>query len=78
MPALPVRKKPFSDEVKLSLRLSMRAMVIGRLKPRVGGSSPVTHNMTLRRRNALPMTDTELKLMAALAIIGLSSKPNTG
>jgi hypothetical protein len=26
----------------------------------------------------LAITDTELKLIAALAIIGLSSKPNTG
>lgn len=34
--------------------------------------------LALRKRNALPMTDTELKLMAALAIIGLSSKPENG
>ena len=31
-----------------------------------------------RSRSALAMTDTELKLMAALAIIGLSSIPSTG
>jgi hypothetical protein len=31
-----------------------------------------------RSRNALPMTDTELRLMAAAAIIGESSRPNTG
>ena len=30
------------------------------------------------RRSALPITDTELRLIAALAIIGLSSKPNNG
>jgi hypothetical protein len=29
-------------------------------------------------RRALPMTDTEDKLMASAAISGLSSKPNTG
>ena len=30
------------------------------------------------RRNALTITDTELKVIAALAIIGLRSKPKTG
>ncbi len=30
------------------------------------------------RRNALPMTETELRLIAAAASIGLSNKPNTG
>ena len=32
----------------------------------------------LRSRRALAMTETELKLIAALASIGLSSQPNTG
>jgi hypothetical protein len=32
----------------------------------------------LRKRRALPITDTELKLMAAAAIIGESNSPNTG
>ncbi len=32
----------------------------------------------LRRRRALAMTETELKVMAALAIIGLSNKPANG
>ena len=31
-----------------------------------------------RSRNALPMTDTELRLMAAAAMMGLSKRPNTG
>ena len=31
-----------------------------------------------RRRSELPITDTELRLMAAAATIGLSSKPNAG
>ncbi len=30
------------------------------------------------RRNALLMTDTELRLMAAAAMMGLSKMPNTG
>jgi len=38
-----------------------------------GGQSEV-----LRRRNALAITETELKLIAAAAIIGLSSNPITG
>lgn len=33
---------------------------------------------TLRKRSELPMTDTELKLIAAAAIIGDNSRPNTG
>lgn len=40
--------------------------------------SRAAYNSTLRSRNALPITDTELKLIAALAIIGLNSRPNTG
>lgn len=36
------------------------------------------HKGTFRRRSALVMTDTELKLMAAAAIMGESSQPNTG
>ena len=31
-----------------------------------------------RKRKAFPITDTELNVIAALAIIGLSSNPNTG
>ena len=33
---------------------------------------------TFRNRNAFPITDTDETLIAALAIIGLSSNPNTG
>jgi hypothetical protein len=36
------------------------------------------HNSRVRSRNALLMTDTELKVMAALAIIGLSNSPKIG
>jgi hypothetical protein len=36
------------------------------------------HNVARRRRRALPMTDTELKVMAALAITGLSKRPKNG
>lgn len=36
------------------------------------------YNSARRRRNAFAMTDTELKVIAALAIIGLSKRPTTG
>jgi hypothetical protein len=41
-----------------------------------GRQSP--HNRVKRNRSALPITETELKLMAAAATIGLSNKPNAG
>ena len=36
------------------------------------------YNRNFRSRNAFAITDTELKLIAAAAIIGLKSKPKTG
>jgi hypothetical protein len=36
------------------------------------------HRRTSRSRSAFAMTDTELKLMAAAATIGLSSRPKAG
>ncbi len=36
------------------------------------------HIFALRRRSALLTTETELKLMAAAAMTGLSKSPNTG
>ena len=42
----------------------------------LGGS--VTQSRTRRRRSAFAITDTELKLMAALAMIGLSRMPENG
>ncbi len=52
---------------------------------RVSGGSIVAHTSrverhicALRNRNALVTTETELKLMAAAAMIGLSSRPKTG
>ena len=37
-----------------------------------------SYNSSLRKRNELVMTDTELKLIAAAARIGLSSSPKKG
>lgn len=36
------------------------------------------YNAARRRRNALAITDTELNVIAALAIMGLRSRPKTG
>ncbi len=43
----------------------------------VGVGAP-THKVSLRNLSALVMTETELKVIAALAIIGLSSSPMNG
>jgi hypothetical protein len=37
-----------------------------------------THNVARLSRKALPITETELNVIAALAIIGLSSSPSHG
>jgi len=42
------------------------------------GAISVNHKLIVRKRRALVTTRTELMAMAALAIIGLSSKPRTG
>ena len=44
------------------------------ISPRMSG----IHSDTRLNRSALPMTETELNVIAALAIIGLSSSPNQG
>src|SRR5439155_1409869 len=52
--------------------------------PRLGpfgfesGAEAAFHNLALRSRSALPMTETELKLIAAPAMMGLSSTPKSG
>lgn len=38
----------------------------------------VVHSLAFRKRNALPITETELKLMAAPAMMGLRSTPKNG
>ncbi len=48
-----------------------------RLPRRIGQMLKV-HNSTFRKRNAFVITDTELNVMAAAAMMGLSRSPNTG
>jgi len=43
-----------------------------------GFSGKPTYNFTFLNRNAFPITVTELNVIAALAIIGLSSNPKKG
>ena len=43
-----------------------------------GGNGGCAHNVAFLSLSALAMTETELKVMAALAIIGLSSSPKNG
>ena len=38
----------------------------------------IIHNLTFLNRNAFTITDTELSVIAALAMIGLSSRPKNG
>ena len=62
---------------------------VGRLRPgsvaagatqasRLGGGISRPYRSMRRSRSAFAMTDTELRLIAALAIIGDSRMPNTG
>lgn len=41
-------------------------------------SRAINQSLAFRNRSAFSMTDTELNVIAALAIIGESSKPNIG
>ena len=47
-------------------------------EPVRNGDQPDSENAGRRSRSALPMTETELKLMAAAAIIGERSSPKNG
>ncbi len=44
----------------------------------VGVSVKIDHSASFLNRSALAITETELNVIAALAIIGLSSTPKTG
>src|SRR5262249_26230296 len=49
-----------------------------RRRLRVAQHARSHHTLALRRRSALPITDTELRLMAAAAYTGDSTIPNSG
>ncbi len=51
---------------------------VSNFRPLKNSSVATNHSFAFRSRSALRITDTELKLMAAPAITGLSSTPNSG
>ena len=63
-------------------RMKLRDAVVGEGPSEgraVGGRGGVApYSSTLRRRSAFPITETELRLIAAAAIIGESRSPNQG
>jgi hypothetical protein len=56
----------------------MAVVLLGYLHPERDTAHPRAHSFTPRSRNALEMTETELKLIAAPAMIGLNSTPKKG
>lgn len=61
---------PFQKEGKFSFRYFLVSRFFHVLQ--------INQSLTFRRRKALLMTVTELRLMAAPAMIGLSSRPKNG
>jgi hypothetical protein len=60
---------------------TLRAELLGGWNQPTNAPAPSAardYNSNRRSRSAFAITDTELKLIAALAIIGESSSPNTG
>jgi hypothetical protein len=68
-----------ADKTAFSRLRHGRAIPKSRLESRLqpGLAAPL-QSFTLRNRSAFAITETELNVMAALAIIGLSSKPKNG
>jgi two-component system chemotaxis response regulator CheY len=56
---------------------ALQARAVARSGQPRAGLNP-DYSFAPRRRSALPITETELNVMAALAIMGLSSSPNIG
>ena len=64
------------DSVRRYLFRRASLLRVSNLQPKKCGSHH--YSRARRRRKALPITDTELKLIAAAAIIGLSRTPKKG
>jgi len=47
-------------------------------QPTPNSSALASYSRANRKRNELPITDTELRLMAAAATIGFNNRPNAG
>ncbi len=85
---LPVLQNPVPrrelDNSEISPILDLKRMP-ERSSSAAGGTDPKLrsqlwqlHSESRRRRSALAITETELKLMAAAAIMGLKSRPKNG
>lgn len=81
--------RPLHSQRELQGRMPVRPVIAGvtgkerppwaeRNAPGPGGRLILRFHRPVRSRNALPTTDTEDRLMANAAIIGLSNQPNTG
>jgi hypothetical protein len=68
---LPEDRKELPHERQQGLQLRKELRLLG---PKPGG----VYNLIDRKRSAFTITETELKLIAAPAIIGLSSSPKNG
>ena len=64
---LPKKKSPVDDFI-----------ILQEITPPLGVRVLTPYRFTLRSRSAFVMTDTELKLIAAAAIMGLSRMPKNG
>jgi hypothetical protein len=69
--------QPACSDRSIARRWVNRSAIVGVVKD-AGAATFLSYNITLLSLSALVITDTELRLIAALAIIGLSSKPNAG
>ena len=84
------RQRPLQQRIVVEINLADRQIVRGapvgvhlveqfrRESVCFHGSIFQYHSLTFRSRKALLMTETELRLIAAPAMIGLSSKPKNG
>ena len=78
----PSRHPPLCSAFALHSRISVTSGVAprnsGRVSPVMQGPRAPHPTRACRRRSAFEITETELKLIAALAIIGLRSQPSAG
>ena len=77
LPAHPTLRRDLTNQQPVSSHAgSLNLPPLGQGQAR--NKEPGGYSSTCRRRSALAITETELRLMAALAIIGLSKRPKTG
>ena len=75
MPGLPAAGE-FVGEIWALTALLFYSATGGAIKP--CGAAVASYSLSFLRRSELVITETELKLMAAAARIGLNSKPKKG